>query len=160
MPKPENILSRAEEVELRYKELLIADMEDRINDRRDKLERARIDRQRQYDDFLKSEAVRTHRQTVCKHRKGGKNNIFWNGDATVHSIIHNTYPTGQECIMCTRCGKETWKPPRLLRQKDPEKYKALWAEWKEWVNLPTDNTPSGSKMFEVYTDAAQQAAVA
>lgn len=152
-PEPSR-LSRADEIELRWKELQIEEMEERIAQRVERRKRLQEERQRQYQDFLKSEAVRQHRQTICKHRKGGIDNKFWNGNSPNYSIIENTYPHGAICIMCTRCGKEVWKPPRQLRIEDPARYADMWAEWKLWKSYPTDNTPSGSKLFEVYEHVA------
>lgn len=144
----------ANEIELRWKQLQIEDMEERITARREQKERLASDRQRQYEDFRKNEAVKAHRQQICKHRKGGRNNQFWNGSSNDYSINKNVYPTGEEVITCTRCGKEVRKPDRSLRKTDPKLYAQMWEEWKLWSNYPTDNTPSGSKIFEVIVDAA------
>lgn len=151
---PEKQLSRADEIELRWKELQIEDMEERIQARRERQERAKADRERQYQDFKKGEAIKRHRQTICKHRKGGRNNNFWNGNSQDYSINRNTYPTGREVIFCTRCGKEVEKPARELKKTEPKLYAQMWEEWKVWSSYPTDNSPSGSKIFEIIPDAA------
>ena len=147
-------LTRGEEIELRWKELQIEQMEDQMNTRREFKARLAADRQRQYEDFKKSEAVRAHRQRICKHRKGGRDNKFWNGNSQDYSINKNTYPTGDEVIFCTRCGKEVRKPDRALKKTDPKLYATQWEEWKLWMSYPTDNTPSGSKIFEVLENVA------
>lgn len=151
---PEQKQSKADEIELRWKQLQIEEMEERIAERLERKKRLKDERERQYQDFLKSEAQRLHKQTICKHRKGGSDNKFWNGNSPNYSIIDNTYPTGQQALMCTRCGKEVWKPPRMLAKTDPERYAEMWAEWKLWKSYPTDNTPSGSKIFEVFEHVA------
>lgn len=142
-------LSRAEEIELRYKQLQIEEMDERIATRRDQQARAADDRRRQYQDFLKGQAVLAHRQQVCKHRKGGRDNRFWNGNSQDYSINKNIFPTGREVIFCTRCGKQVERPARALRKTDPDLYLKMAKEWAEWSAMPTDNTPSGSKIFEV-----------
>jgi hypothetical protein len=59
-----------------------------------------------------------------------------------------------EIIFCTRCGKEIAKPERALKKTDPKLYAQRWEEWKLWASFPTDNSPSGSKIFEVLEDVA------
>jgi hypothetical protein len=51
--------------------------------------------------------------------------------------------------MCTRCFKTVRKPDPKLRKTDPKLYQAQQDEWKEWDRLPTDNSPSGGKIFEI-----------
>jgi len=154
-PKTESsTLSRAEAIELRFKELQIEEMEEASRARQERKDRAKADRERQYQDFQKAEQVRKHRQLICKHRKGGRNNMFWNGNSNDYSINKNIYPTGREVIMCTRCGKEVEKPDRELKKTNPELFASMMREWREWSALPTDNTPSGSKIFEIVKDAA------
>jgi hypothetical protein len=150
--------NRADAIELRYKELLVDQMEEEIANRRDRKERAAADRKRQYEDFQKNAAVMLRRQQICKHRKGGKNNQFWNGNSNDYSINKNIYPTGEEVLFCTRCGKEVRKPDRALKKTNPERYAQMWEEWKAWSALPTDNTPSGSKIFEVIHEETPTAA--
>lgn len=151
-PKPE--MSRAEEVELRYKELQIEEMEESMRQRKERREMLKRERDRQYQDFLKAQAFTRHKQAICKHRKGGKDNKVWNGNSQDYSINKNIYPTGREVIMCTRCGKEVEKPDRRLKKTDPELYRSMWDEWKTWSAFPTDNSPSGSKQFEIIDDVA------
>ena len=154
MPKDKYTASEAEAIELRWKEAQIAEIEEKLAERKDRKERMAATRQKQGEDFRKSEQERAHRQRVCKHRKGGKDNRFANGNSQNYSVNRNVYPTGREVIMCTRCGKEVEKPDAALRKSDPARYKAMAEEWNEWSRFPTDNTPSGSKMFEIVPNAA------
>jgi len=150
MPKGEKFDPvEAQNIELRYKQLQIEDMEDRIAERRDKKERTDATRARQIADWKKGEEERARRQRICRHRKGGKDNRFANGNSANYSINTNTYPTGKQVIFCTRCGKEVERPERSLRKTNPELYKKMAAEWDEWSKFPTDNSPSGGKIFEV-----------
>lgn len=154
MPKEKYTANEAEAIELRWKEVQIAEIEERLAERKDRRDRADTDRRRQIEDYHKAEAEKARRQATCKHRKGGKNNRFADGNDANYSVNRNTYPNGREVIMCTRCGKEVEKPSAKLRKVDPERYKEMAAEWNEWSRFPTDNTPSGGKMFEVIGNVA------
>jgi hypothetical protein len=147
-------VSEAEAIELRYKELQIQDIEERIAERTAKKERIEEARRKQLADFKKGERERLRRQRVCKHRKGGMNNNFAQGNGANYSVNMNTYPDGRQVIFCTRCGKEVERPTAKLRKEDPERYKQMLEEWNEWSRYPTDNKPSGGKIFEVLPDAA------
>lgn len=141
-------------IELEFKRLQVELMQEQINDRRDVKARLEADRERAVKDFRKSAQELAHRQRICQHRKGGKNNNFAKGNSADYSIVQNTYPDGRICISCTRCGKEVWRPDVSLRKQDPKAYQEQWTEWQKWSSLPTDNTPSGSKIFEIVRDAA------
>jgi len=141
--------SSADEVELEYKRLQVEVMREQMQERSDQKMRKQIRREQALAEQKKGEEERLRRQRVCKHRKGGRDNKFAAGNDQNYSVITNTYPTGQICVSCTRCGKEVWRPDLALKKSDPEKYKAMMAEFREWVNYPTDNTPSGGKVFEI-----------
>jgi acetyl-CoA carboxylase carboxyltransferase component len=147
-------LTTPEGIELSYKLMQVELMQEQMNERRERKERLEHDRQQRYRDFLKSQEETRHRQRVCRHKKGGKNNNFALGNAADSSVVQNTYPDGRVCIMCTRCGKEVWQPTRELKKSDPAVYAEQLKLWQEWSHLSTDNTPSGSKVFEIYRDAA------
>ena len=147
--KTRTTVSEAEEIELEYKRLQIDAIKEQIQEREDRKARILAKRQRAMSDFKKSEQERLRRQSVCKHRKGGRDNKFANGSDANYSIVTNTYPTGEICISCTRCGKEVWRPKRELKKTDPKLYAEQMAEFKKWAEFPTDNTPSGSKVFEI-----------
>jgi len=142
-------LTEFEQVELEFKKMQIKLFQRQLSEQDDKDERLKNQRERQVADFKKGEQVKTRRQANCKHRKGGKNNNFGKGDGTSYSINMNTYPDGRQVIMCTRCWKEVEKPARELKKKDPELYAKMWEEWKQWSDYPTDNSPSGGKIFEI-----------
>ena len=147
--KKQQQLSEAEQIELDFKRLQVETMREELEERREKRARLAADRQRQYADFQRAEQERLRRQSVCKHRKGGRNNQFAKGSDANYSVNLNTYPDGRMVITCTRCGKEVEKPNPKLRKSDPKLYERMWAEWQQWLNFPTDNSPSGSKIFEV-----------
>jgi len=150
MPEPKRTsVSDADEVELEFKRLQIEIMREQITDRNNRKDRAKEMREKAAADMVRAQQEREHRQRVCKHRKGGRDNRFANGNDANYSVITNTYPTGQICLMCTRCGTEVWKPELALKKTDPKKYAEMMAKFKEWSSFPTDNTPSGSKIFEI-----------
>lgn len=147
-------LSTPEGVEAAFKRMQVMTMIEQMQERNARKNQLAADRARTYSDYLQSQKDISHRQRVCQHRKGGKNNLFAKGNAADYSVIQNTYPEGTIAIQCTRCGKEVKKPLRLLRLTDPKEYAAQWEEWVKWSNFPTDNTPSGSKIFEIVREAA------
>jgi hypothetical protein len=142
-------LNDAEEVELELKRLQIELFREQLEASKERKSRIQQAREKTLLDMKKAAAELEHRQRICKHRKGGKNNNFAMGNDENRSIIQNTYPLGDVCLMCTRCGKEVWRPKLALKKTNPELYALMAAEWKEWANWPTDNTPSGGKIFEL-----------
>jgi hypothetical protein len=146
---PKTTVSEAEEIELEYKRLQIEIMRGQINDVNEKKQRSAEARERSIIEFKKAEAALAHKQRVCQHRKGGRDNRFAKGNDQNYSVITNTYPCGEICVSCTRCGKEVWRPDKKLKKADPELYAQMQKEFREWSNFPTDNTPSGSKIFEL-----------
>jgi hypothetical protein len=154
MPKQRMTVEDAEDIELRWKLAQAEEIEERLAERRQHREQLGELRKRQLEDFQKAQADMARKQRVCRHRKGGKNNNFANGSDNNYSVIRNTYPLGREVIMCTRCQKEVERPDLKLRKTDPEKYKLMLVEWNEWSRFPTDNSPSGGKVFEVVANVA------
>lgn len=149
MPKDKITSGDAEQIELRWKQVQIEEMEEKLAERKDKKDRIDATRARQIADYEKGEQEKRRRQMVCKHRKGGKDNRFAGGSGANYSINMNTYPNGRQVIFCTRCGKEVEKPETKLRKANPELYAKMWADWQLWTSYPTDNAPSGGKIFEV-----------
>jgi hypothetical protein len=142
-------VSEAEQIELEYKQLQMEELRERIDARKEQRAALELRRKAQLADFEKSEKERLRRQRICKHRKGGKDNKFANGNSSDHSVVTNTYPDGRQCVSCTRCGKEVWKPLRELRKLNPALYAEQWKLWEIWRDLPTDNTASGGQIFEI-----------
>lgn len=147
-------LDSPEAIELEFKRMQIEVMREQMQERQERKDRLQHDRERRYHDFLQSQRDTAHRQRVCQHRKGGRDNKFAKGNAADYSVIMNTYPDGSQCVSCTRCGKEVWKPKAELRKSNPKLFREEWELWLTWSNFPTDNTPSGSKIFEITRDAA------
>lgn len=154
MASPREPKDEYEQVELEWKKMQIQELRAKMQQREDEIARLDTLRKKQLADFKKGQAVLAARQRVCKHRKGGRDNKFHNGNDNNYAIVRNTYPTGETVIMCTRCFKEVRKPDPRNRKKDPEAYGLQLAEWREWDNYPTDNSPSGGKIFEIVPAAA------
>lgn len=142
-------VNEAEEVDLELKRLQIIELREQIQSREERRDRLKQSREKASIDFKKSQEEQTYRQRICKHRKGGRDNRFASGSDANHSIITNVYPTGEICILCTRCGKEVWRPKYSLKKENPKLYEEQMAEFRKWADMPTDNTPSGSKIFEI-----------
>lgn len=149
MPKQKITAEEVEDIELRWKLAQAEELEERMAERRAQRAQAEELRQRQREDFKKAQAELARKRRVCRHRKGGKNNQFANGNDNNYSVIRNTYPTGREVVMCTRCQNEVERPDLKLKKLDPDKYRDMLAEWNEWSRFPTDNSPSGGKIFEI-----------
>jgi hypothetical protein len=145
-PKDRNEI---EDIELEWKRLQIEELREKLQNRRDEIARLERLRAKQLADFEKGQAELKRRQAVCRHRKGGRDNKFANGNDANYSIVRNVYPNGDTIIMCSRCFKDVRKPDRALRKSDPKLYAAQLAEWQEWDRYPTDNSPSGGKIFEI-----------
>lgn len=147
MPKEQ--LTEAEAIELEWKRLQIEELREKIAARAEARERLEQLRSKQLRDFKKAQEQIAARQRSCKHRKGGKDNRFSNGNDNNYSVIKNTYPAGEVGIMCTRCFKEVRRPHPSERKTDPKGYAERLALWREWDSMPTDNSPSGGKIFEI-----------
>lgn len=146
---PKTTVSEAEEIELQFKRLQIEMMQEEIDKRNEKKARSAEQRERAVIEFKKGQQITARIQARCQHRKGGRDNRFAKGNDQNFSVITNTYPCGEICVSCTRCGKEVWRPDKKLKKTDPELYASMLAEFRTWSNFPTDNTPSGSKIFEL-----------
>ena len=144
----------AEEIELEWKRLQIEELREKIEARNLRKSQIEAQRRQQLQDFEKSQRIAAALQRVCKHRKGGRDNKFANGNDNNYSVIRNTYPTGETVIMCTRCRKEVRRPDPRERKANPELYKQQLEEWRLWDSFPTDNSPSGGKIFEIIPVAA------
>jgi hypothetical protein len=88
-------------------------------------------------------ATRRANQESCNHRKGGQGHqavIRGEGTDANHCVIKHKMPNGKFQIFCQRCGREWIAPfPKLGIEGSPD---YLWA-----LQLPSDNTPSGSSTF-------------
>lgn len=100
-------------------------------------------------------------QENCPHKKGGRGieGIF-SGNSSDYSVIKHTEPWGETYVKCQRCGKE-WRDPffmlrktdpqrvALAKEKDPRDYNLAMKSYKEALEFPTDNSPSGGAIFGI-----------
>jgi hypothetical protein len=145
---PKSVTEELERVRLEREELELEDLRERVLAHRERKQRLATERARSVEEYQKNLVILKNRQARCRHRKGGKDNKFADGNSQNYSIITNTYPTGRMVISCTRCWKEVERPDPRTRKTDPD-YAAKLAEWTEWSRYPTDNTPSGNKTHEI-----------
>lgn len=144
----------ADEMEAELKRLQVESARLQLEDLRMRVEneksrRASIQRnhevqQRSLDDANK-EILK--QQSVCKHRKGGKNKEgIVKGHDSNFAVIQHTYPWGEVVVMCTRCTKE-WRKPKRSENLSAEEYRERMDAYKEALSWPTDNEPSGTQLF-------------
>jgi hypothetical protein len=143
----ENIMSELETLQLEETRERVLEIRQR---RAMRLARVR-NRQR---DIENSNARQAALQAGCWHKKGGKGyEMLSHGNDANYAVVKHTLSHGPLIVVCQRCSK-IWEPPPIeLRKDDPQKYAALYAEYIQAVNLPTDNEPSGTQLF-VITRAA------
>jgi hypothetical protein len=109
-------------------------------------------------------------QAACSHKKGGIGieGVF-KGGAAEYSVVKHTEPWGETYVKCQRCGKEARDPFFMMRKRNPERvgayrkankreYEKTMREYTEWMNLPTDNSPSGGTIFGIQRDVDYEAA--
>ena len=94
-------------------------------------------------------------QSRCAHRKGGKGvQMLFQGNDANFAVVKYTLSHGPTIVVCQRCIR-VWEPPdRKLNRRgasaeERAEYKRQWEEYQWAMNLPTDNEPGGTKLFEI-----------
>ena len=74
------------------------------------------------------------------------------GDDPKYAVIKHRLPYGGVMVLCQRCGKE-WHPanPYFVNDFGRVENKPADTGWAEAVRFPTDNTASGSSLFQFQT---------
>lgn len=147
------IISEAEQVELDYKRMMTADLRAKMQERDNRFEQLLHEARQRNKDYEAGEKQRRRRRTICKHRKGGRNNNFARGNGNDFSIVINTYSDGRVGALCTRCQSEWWKPTKSLYRTNRKLYYEQQKSWQEIEDMPTDNSPSGSQIYLIETAA-------
>src|SRR4051812_49356135 len=75
----------AEQIELEWKRLQIEELREKLQARRDEIARLERLRAKQLVDFQRGQSELKRRQSVCRHRKGGRDNKFANGNDANYS---------------------------------------------------------------------------
>jgi RNA polymerase-binding transcription factor DksA len=154
MPEPKQ-MTEMEKLLLEEQQLRVETLRDQVELARSRKAHQVRDRkaQAETEEFNRRKAAAD--QAVCAHTK--------------YAVIKHTEPWGETYVMCQRCGKEVRDPYHMLRKtapekvaearkKDPKGYDRVMAEYKEWINFPTDNSPSGAAMFGIQRDVEYAAA--
>lgn len=142
------VQQQLEEVRLQKELMELEDLTYRVQNERNRREMVMRNHKSQQDTIAKINRDIIAKQSVCKHKKGGKNLAgIVNGNSSDYSIWKHTYPWGAVEVICSRCGKTWNKPAIALRKSDPKAYRAQMEEYNEAINWPTDNEPSGSVLF-------------
>jgi hypothetical protein len=169
MPEPKQ-MTEMEKLLLEEQQLRVETLRDQVELARSRKAHQVRDRkaQAETEEFNRRKAAAV--QAVCAHKKGGLGaNRQTTGDDQKYAVIKHTEPWGETYVMCQRCGKEVRDPYYMLRKtapekvaearkKDPKGYDRVMAEYKEWINFPTDNSPSGAAMFGIQRDVEYAAA--
>jgi hypothetical protein len=100
-------------------------------------------------------AQRAAQQANCNHRKGGIGHeavMRGQGTDAMYSVWKHKQPNGTWFVLCSRCGKE-WHQEfrvqgRLIEAGTPG--------FLDAINYPSDNSPSGSAVFNYQQDYAEQ----
>ena len=82
-------------------------------------------------------------QANCNHRKGGigaEAVMRGQGTDAMYGVFKHKKPNGRWFVLCGRCGKEWHQGYELLGEKETPGF-------KEMINAPSDNSPSGSSTF-------------
>jgi hypothetical protein len=101
---------------------------------------------------IRRDRLNTERiQAACQHKKGGKGTAqMYAGNDANFAVITHTLSHGETIVVCQRCGKIARPPVPLPKKATPEmraQYRADMQEYHRWLNLPTDNEPSGTTLF-------------
>ena len=95
-------------------------------------------------------------QEGCQHRKGGKGTAqIYAGNDPNFAVITHTYSHGPTMVTCQRCGITVGPPEPLPKNATPAQraqYRLELQEHRRWLNLPTDNEPSGTVLFAFTSD--------
>jgi|GEM_PF-2400110 len=161
-----------EQLEIEERKLRLELMKEQVGQIHAQKDQAARNRQRQSDTERHNRRQTQLQQDACSHKKAGTGvkGIFA-GSAAEYSVIKHTEPWGETYVMCQRCGKDVRDPYFMLRKTDPKRvsaakkadprgYAAAMQKYKEWMDLPTDNSPSGGTIFNIQRDVDFESASA
>jgi hypothetical protein len=111
-------------------------------------------------DIQRSEQRQKYKQENCWHKKGGQGvENLARGRDHYYAVIKHQLCHGPIIAICQRCGKVWEPPPQELNKRSatPEQkaeYKLLYIEYMAAIEFPTDNTMSGTQLFQINEAAA------
>lgn len=131
---------------------------DEMRENRDRRLAQRDQKQRNQKAFEASlaegRAIAQMAQDGCPHKKGGKDMAGLHfGSSPNYAVIKHTLPMGEVLVLCQRCMKE-WRRPIASEFDSKRDYQVELKVYREALNFPTDNVPSGTHMFQLTRDAA------
>ena len=107
------------------------------------------------NDVNRAEARKKAQAEACWHKKGGKGvENLSHGTDNYYAVVKHQLCHGPIIVICQRCPK-VWEPPPVELNKrnataaQKAEYKRLYEEYVWAVNLPTDNTMSGTQLFQI-----------
>ena len=137
-----------ERIDLELKVLQLEDLRDTVERRRAQKSQKKQSRDATEAALADSRAQQLAREQECPHRKGGKDMEGLRfGNSQNFSVIKHMLAHGEVFVLCQRCHKEWRRPDRALLK--PEAYAEAMREYRRALDLPTDNVPSGTRLFAV-----------
>lgn len=159
MPEEREKLNRAQ-IESEMQELQLEKMREDVRSIRSIKSQRKTRMEALQKSLRDNNARQKYIQSRCAHRKGGKGvQMLYSGNDANFAVVKFTLSHGPTIVVCQRCIR-VWEPPdrKLIRRGATSEERALYkrqAEEYQWaMNLPTDNEPGGTKLFEIYADDA------
>lgn len=148
MTDTEAMLAESAAIDLEMKRVTLELNKEKLQELHDARERRRMKMAKQEQDLRENQRIKDARQRNCKHKKGGRNKEgFAKGNSANYAVIQHTYPAGETIVLCQRCDKE-WRMPAIqLKATDPAAYERQLREYRIALEWPTDNEPSGTRLF-------------
>lgn len=147
---------RKARLETEFAEAQLQDMRDRLDERKLKKEQFSSRSVENGKTLAQTQAVEEGVQARCNHRKGGNGlggYINGQGNDPNYAVLKHTMMNGDIHVRCMRCGK-TWKPVLRTWFETDETYIKAYTEYEAAKNFPTNNSPSGSVIFQ-FSDKGQ-----
>ena len=141
-------------------QLQLEEMQERITQMRARKESIRRRIASRETDITSALARRKAAEDNCWHKKGGKGvESLSRGTDHFYAVIKHQLCHGPIIVICQRCGHIEEPPDQALnaRRATPEQkaeYKRLYEKYRWWLDLPTDNTMSGTQLFIVNEQSA------
>jgi hypothetical protein len=141
-------------------QLQLEEMQERVSQMRSRKESHRRRIASRERDITSAQERQRLKEASCWHKKGGKGveNLF-HGTDHYYAVVKHQLSHGPIIVICQRCHHVAEPPDQRLNAKsataaEKAEYKRLYDEYRWWLDLPTDNTMSGTQLFIVNEQAA------
>lgn len=140
--------------------LQLEEMQERVfqmRQRKESIHRRIASRER---DITSAQARQRAKESNCWHKKGGKGvENLSRGTDHYYAVVKHQLCHGPIIVICQRCGHVEEPPDVALNARgattaQKAEYKRLYEQYRWWLDLPTDNTMSGTQLFIVNNEAA------